>query len=106
GHVRQVPDRAPPPPRRLTGQTGAVWSVAFRADGRSLASGADRGVVILWDGDRFERVVTLPSSTTQVRGLSFSRDGSLLAAAAYAGPTIVWDLAGLRRTLKEMGLDW
>jgi WD40 repeat protein/tRNA A-37 threonylcarbamoyl transferase component Bud32 len=95
-----------PPDRLLTGHTTGVWSVAFRSDGRYLASGSERGVICLWDGETFDRVVTLRGGTGQIRGLSFSRDGQLLAGSAYVNPPIVWDLAGLRRSLAEMGLDW
>jgi WD40 repeat protein len=80
--------------------------VAFSADGRYLASGSDRGTVILWDGTTFARIVPLRGSTTQVLSLSFSRDGRFLAGGAYQGPTIVWDLPRLRRRLAEMHLDW
>jgi WD40 repeat protein len=33
----------------LTGHTGYVWSVAFRPDGHTLASGGADGTVRLWD---------------------------------------------------------
>jgi WD40 repeat protein len=103
-----VPDRVLPasPDRLLSGHTGQVWGVGFRGDGRYLASGGDQGVIILWDGDSFGRVVTLRGGTGQIRSVSFSHDGQLLAGAAYAAPTIVWDLAHLRRSLAEMDLDW
>jgi WD40 repeat protein len=62
--------------------------------------------VILWDGETFDRLATFRAGTGQIRGLSFSPDGELLAAAGYTAPTIVWDLAAVRRTLREMHLDW
>ena len=106
--VWDVGDEPPagPPARLLTGHTSGVRSVAFRPDGRTLASGADQGVVILWDGETFDRLTTLRAGTGQVRGLSFSADGDLLAATGYTLPTVVWDLAAVRRTLREMSLDW
>jgi WD40 repeat protein len=33
----------------LTGHTGWVWSVAWSADGRRLASGGEDGAVGVWD---------------------------------------------------------
>jgi WD40 repeat protein len=95
------------PDQLLTGHTGAVWSVGFSADGRYLASGSEQGVIILWDGDSFDRVVTLRGGIGQVRSVGFSRDGGLLAGGAYAtANTIVWDLAAVHRSLAEMNLDW
>jgi WD40 repeat protein len=94
------------PARLLAGHTSAVWSVAFSADGRYLASGAEQGVIILWDGLTLERVVTLRGGTGEIRSVSFSGDGQLLAGAAWGGHMIVWDLAHLRRSLREMALDW
>jgi WD40 repeat protein len=94
------------PKRWLSGHAGAVRSVAFSADGRYLASGSEQGVIILWDGKTFDRLVTLRSGTGQIRCVCFSSGGELLAGAAYANRTIIWDLARLRRTLGELDLDW
>ena len=93
-----------PPHQFLTGHSGAVWSVGFNADGTMLASGSERGVIILWNGKTFEKLATLWGSTGQIRGLSFTRDSQLLAGASYGAPIIVWDLALLRRSLQDMGL--
>src|SRR5262249_59501652 len=95
-----------PPDRLLTGHDAPVWAVAFSPDGKTLASGSERGTVLLSDGETFERRVALRGGAVQVRCLSFSRDGELLAVAAYAADTLVWDLPRLRRRLAEMGLDW
>jgi len=104
--VREPPALPAAPDRFLTGHRGAVWSVGFSADGRYLASGSEQGVILLWDGDTFAPVTALRSDTGQVRGLSFSHDGRFLAGAAYAAPMIVWDLERLRRSLRDLGLDW
>ena len=93
-----------PPDKILMGHTGAVWSVGFSADGHILASGSERGVIILWNGETFEKMTTLRGGTGQIRGISFSRDSRFLAGSAYFNPAIIWDLALLRRSLREMGL--
>jgi WD40 repeat protein len=87
----QRPSLPTPPDRTLAGHTTAVWGVGFSADGRYLASGSDPGLIVLWDGQSFDRVVTLRGGTKQIRSLSFSNDSRLLAGAAHGGPTIVWD---------------
>ena len=106
--VWDVGDAPPagPPTRLAAGHTAGVRSVAFSPDGRVLASGSDQGVVLMWDGDTAARLATLRGGKGQVRGLSFSPDGGLLAAAGYTTSTVVWDLAAVRRTLREMNLDW
>ena len=81
-------------------------SVQFNADGSFLASGSEQGVVVLWDGNTFERLVKFKGGTGQIRGISFSRDGRYLASAAYISPTITWDLTQVRASLQEMNLDW
>jgi WD40 repeat protein len=95
-----------PPTRYLEGHTSDVRTVGFSATGQYLASGADKGVIMLWDGQTFERITTLRGGTKEIRSVSFSRDGRFLAGGAYVGPTIVWDLVRLRGTLAAMNLDW
>jgi WD40 repeat protein len=94
------------PDQVLSGEPAGLWAVAFSPDGRTLATGCDHGIVVLRDGNTFDRSATLRSNTKQIRRLSFSHDGRLLAGAAYAGPILVWDLERLRRSLREMDLDW
>jgi WD40 repeat protein len=94
------------PDHLLSGHAGAVWAVTFSRDGRYLASGSDDGVIVLWDGESFERVVTLRGPTDRIRSLSFSHDTDLLAGAALSSPTVVWDISKLRQSLREMQLDW
>jgi WD40 repeat protein len=101
-----LPTLPAPPDRTLTGHSATVWSVGWSADGLHLASGSERGVIILWNGETFSKIVTLRGGTGQIRCISFSRDGSLLAGAAYVANTIVWDLPRLRQTLGELNVDW
>jgi WD40 repeat protein len=101
-----LPALPAPPDRTLTGHSATVWSVGWSADRLHLASGSEGGVIILWNGETFQKVVTLRGGTGQIRSISFSRDGSLLAGAAYVSATIVWDLPRLRQSLRELNVDW
>jgi WD40 repeat protein len=94
------------PSRLLEGHSAGFYSAGFSPDGRYLAAGSEQGVIILWDARTFSRIVALKAGTGQIRHIDFSRDGGLLAGAAYVSSTVVWDLNRLRRTLKEMNLDW
>lgn len=104
--TRGVPAPGVFPTRVLTDPAGALWSVAWSADGRTLASGGDGGRIALWDGATFARLVTIQSRKGQVRSLAFSQDGRLLAGSAYVSPTVVWNLPILRQGLRDLGLDW
>jgi hypothetical protein len=63
------------PELRLTGHTGAVWSVCVSADGkRVLTSGADK-TLRLWDGHTGKQLRVFEGHTDQVYGAALSPDG-------------------------------
>ncbi|MHB1559885.1 MAG: WD40 repeat domain-containing protein, partial [Isosphaeraceae bacterium] len=64
------------------GHTDRVESLAFSADGRTVASGDSGGAVKLWDVGAGEELMTLESHGGPVRGIRFSPDGRSLASAA------------------------
>ena len=90
----------------LPGHKSSVRVVRFSPDGAILASGADAGSMIFWDGKSFKKLVELKGGTGQIRGLSFSQDGRFVAGAAYVAKVIVWDLDALHRSLRALHLDW
>lgn len=92
------------PSHLLQGHVAPVWSVTWSPDGKLIATGTRPGLVVLWDGNRFEPLVHLKAETDQIRSLTFSRDQRYLAAAAYNAPTVVWDLQELKTTLSDMQL--
>jgi WD40 repeat protein len=96
--------------RDLSGAAGRVGTVAFSPDGRRVASGTDRGAVLLWD-ESSDRPVVLrepgrgedgrPSidaagNDVDVSVLVFSPDGLTLASGGYDGLVRLWDVASSR----------
>ncbi len=66
-----------------------LLSVAFSPDGRRLVSGADSGVIKMWDVDLGQESLTL-SGFGPVWGLAFTPDGHQLVACCGAG-LFIWD---------------
>lgn len=96
---------AKPATWQIDGHHAEVWAAAYSPDGRWLATGSERGIILM-DAASHQRLVTLRGAEGQVRSLSFSADGELLAAATYYKATIVWRLPLVRQALSELGLDW
>jgi len=72
----------------LTGPAGPVSSVAFRPDGKTLATGGANGATRLWDVATHSPGDRLPTGPTgRVSSVAFSPDGATLAAASANG---VW----------------
>jgi RNA polymerase sigma factor (sigma-70 family) len=84
---------------------GAVWSVAYSPDGRTLATGSgsasDPGALALWDVPTGKVRVWL-EQPLGVRAVAFSPDGTLVAAAGWDKVVRVYEVrtGKLRHLLK------
>jgi WD40 repeat protein len=70
------------------GPDNGKWS----PDGKTLATGADDNLVILWDAHSGQARSTLRGHSTRVVDVGWSPDGKTLASGSDAS-TLVWDLA-------------
>ncbi|QEH39156.1 Serine/threonine-protein kinase pkn5 [Aquisphaera giovannonii] len=89
--------------RELVGHELVVHAVAFRPDGRRLATFGAADFVRIWDtGDgRLLRTIRLgPPGDARALGMGWSPDGRRLAVAAAGAPLRVWDPETGRETAR------
>ena len=78
----------------LTGHTGAVDSVAFSPDGKTLASGSADGTIRLWDVATGRPIgQPLTGDPGAVFSVAFSPDGKTLASGSVDDTVRLWDVA-------------
>ena len=75
----------------------------YAPDGRSCWITRDSRTSELRDARSLELLLPLPPGTIP---LAVSPDGRYLAASTDARRLQLWDLAGVKATLKELGLEW
>ena len=70
-----------------------VSTLAFRPDGRIIASGCfdKQDNVRLWDAGTGRPIASLPGHSDRVRSVAFSPDGSILASAGSDRTIRLWD---------------
>ncbi len=93
------PARHPPLPYTFTGHTKCVFSVAFDAHGRTIASGSSDKTVKLWDVKTGNVKGTLEGHASGLYSLSYSPDGKTLASGSDDRTIKLWDAkTGKERT--------
>lgn len=93
-----TPDRLARAFVRQPSHTARAYSVAFRPDGRLLASGSWDGTVKLWDVATGRELRTLAGHGWGVYKAFFSPDGRRLASSSRDGTVKLWDVRTGRNT--------
>ena len=82
-------------PEILKGHTGNIWSIAFRPDGKVLASSGRDKTVRLWDVNTRQQIKTFEIDLFSSANIVFSPDGKMLASGGMSGDGIdnayLWD---------------
>lgn len=76
---------------QLLGPRGSALSVAFSADGHSMAAGSSSGDVEVYDLQNEPLTAKVPTGTTSVAAVAFSADGKVLASAGAGGVIRLWN---------------
>jgi WD40 repeat protein len=74
----------------LAGDMGSVISVAWSADGQTLAAGTFDGFIKLWNVRTRREMATLRGHISLVTALEFSRDGRHLVSGSFDNTWRIW----------------
>ena len=69
-----------------------VWSLAFSADSKTLASGSGDTSIYLWDSATGKQISRLDGHKHWVRSVAFSPDGKTLVSGSQDKTVRLWDL--------------
>jgi WD40 repeat protein len=82
--------------RRFGRSLCGYWSVAFSADGRTLATTDQENQIRLWEVATCGERLRLTGHAGRVGGLLFAENGRTLLSTSTDTTALVWDLTGLR----------
>jgi hypothetical protein len=84
----------------LTGHTDTIVSLAFSADGKTLATGSNDKTVRLWDVETGKEKAKLAGHEDEVYCLAFGPDDKTLITAGKDMTVRTWDLKTVKETQK------
>ncbi|HKB38866.1 MAG TPA: c-type cytochrome domain-containing protein, partial [Gemmataceae bacterium] len=92
---------------KLKGHADAIYALAFRPDGKVLATAGYDRLIKLWDLETGKLLRDLKDHSDAVYGVAFSPDGKLLASGSADRTVKVWDVAtGTRLYSLGEATDW
>ena len=92
---------SPPVERTLHGHSGAVYSVAYDADGKRLVTASEDGTARIWDAKTGEALIVFRGHEGAVKDAAFSPDGQFVGTAGADGTVRIWN-ANTRQELRSM----
>ena len=102
-----LPESQPNPMSELIGQVWCIFDLALSRDGRTLATAAGDGTVVVWkqDGDSWTQASLLPAQDLPVRAVCFSPNDDILAVAGNDGSLRLWRISRIHDpiTLRREG---
>ena len=82
----------------LTGSNGAILTLAFSPDSRTLAVGSFDGAIKLWNVPERQEIGALKGHISNIWALTFSPDGRTLASSSYDHTVRLWPAPGFEET--------
>jgi WD40 repeat protein len=79
---------------RLSSRDEPVTRLAYSKDGKLIATGHERGSVLVWEKASGAEVLRFRGHTGRIEALDFDRDGRRLASAGEDSLVWIWGLAG------------
>lgn len=79
-------------PPALYGHTQTIASVAFRRDGKALASGSADGDIRLWDVETHELLGTLGAQQKAIKSVVFNPQRGILASVGEDDSIVFWEV--------------